>query len=98
MDFWDVAEMFPWGGHDDQIDAASLALAKLARMQILVPQPPAVLTPGKANCYAGDFAPLRGRGGATGLDGDHGFCRADQAGSTCPERKRKGWRGRGTTG
>jgi hypothetical protein len=29
-DFLDEAEIFPYGAHDDQVDAASLALAKLA--------------------------------------------------------------------
>jgi predicted phage terminase large subunit-like protein len=33
-DFLDEAEIFPHGAHDDQIDAASLALAKLARASV----------------------------------------------------------------
>jgi predicted phage terminase large subunit-like protein len=72
-DFLDECETFPWGSHDDQVDAASLALAKLSRMPVVVPQPPAAFDQGKSDCYAADFSPRHRRVGATGLDSDYGF-------------------------
>jgi predicted phage terminase large subunit-like protein len=45
-EFLDEAEIFPFGRHDDQVDAASLALAKLAWIGSIVPQEPIVLTRG----------------------------------------------------
>jgi predicted phage terminase large subunit-like protein len=50
-DFLDEAEMFPFGVHDDQIDGATLAFAKLSRswMGAEVEQGPCVLTAGRGD-------------------------------------------------
>jgi predicted phage terminase large subunit-like protein len=52
--FLDEAEIFPFGAHDDQVDAASLALSQLGWTGVAVPQPPEVLIPGRVaeGCYA----------------------------------------------
>jgi predicted phage terminase large subunit-like protein len=49
-DFLDEAELFPFGAHDDQVDAASLALSKLGWVQAFDPdcEGACVLLPGKA--------------------------------------------------
>jgi predicted phage terminase large subunit-like protein len=51
-DFLDEAELFPLGRHDDQIDAASLALSKLAAgVGDTTDFWPEVLVRGKADCF-----------------------------------------------
>jgi predicted phage terminase large subunit-like protein len=59
-DFLDEAEVFPYGPHDDIVDCASLAFAKLASRQRTHPQNlPAVLVAGRANVYGdGTSQPL----------------------------------------
>jgi predicted phage terminase large subunit-like protein len=60
-DFLDEFELFPLGAHDDIVDAASLAAARLARTEGYLAQPPELLTPG----YEGPFGagPFVGGGG-----------------------------------
>ncbi|HKB39794.1 MAG TPA: hypothetical protein VKD72_25380 [Gemmataceae bacterium] len=50
-DFLDEVEAFPFGPHDDVVDAASLALAKLGWIQTYESEGPCQLTP----CREGGF-------------------------------------------
>jgi predicted phage terminase large subunit-like protein len=59
-DFLDEAEAFPFGRHDDQVDAASLALSRLALIEGYVSQMPEVFTRG----YESPFPDSGGGGGA----------------------------------
>jgi hypothetical protein len=67
----DEAELFPFGRHDDQIDAASLALSKLAAWPGAPASLPELLVWGKQN----DFGPavFPGRLGAQGYGGEVGM-------------------------
>jgi predicted phage terminase large subunit-like protein len=67
-DFLDEAELFPFGLHDDQVDAASLALSKLAWAPAAGPGGPVVLIPGRADPFGSDYGGMLGdRLGAQGF-------------------------------
>jgi predicted phage terminase large subunit-like protein len=67
QDFLDELEMFPFGTHDDAVDAASLALAQLAWAPSGEPQGPCLLTEGRADPFGWDYTAPRGRTGALGF-------------------------------
>jgi hypothetical protein len=69
-DFLDEVELFPLGRHDDAVDAASLALTKLAWVGAAT-GPPVLLTPGKHDPYGADYGGGTRRTGALGY-GDEG--------------------------
>jgi predicted phage terminase large subunit-like protein len=74
-DFLDEVEQFPFGGHDDQVDAASLALVKLGWVTTAEPEWPIPLTAGApaAGLFGGDAAPASGgRTGALGYGAEGG--------------------------
>jgi predicted phage terminase large subunit-like protein len=62
-DFLDEIEQFPFGKHDDAVDAASLALNKLSWVQTSLSMGPTLLVPGKDT---EDFPDRRRRTGALG--------------------------------
>jgi hypothetical protein len=50
-DFLDEAEVFPFGGHEDQIDAASMAFGALAATTPAFGETPCVLVPGREDPF-----------------------------------------------
>jgi predicted phage terminase large subunit-like protein len=50
-DFLDEVELFPLGRHEDQVDAASLAMNRLRCFQAGALLEPALLVPGKESCF-----------------------------------------------
>jgi predicted phage terminase large subunit-like protein len=71
-DFLDEVELFPFGAHDDAVDAASLALAQLAWAPSGEPQGPCVLTEGRADPFGCAYPAPRGRTGALGYGAEGG--------------------------
>jgi predicted phage terminase large subunit-like protein len=69
-DFLDEVELFPLGRHDDAVDAASLALTKLAWVGASTGWPE-LLVPGRRDAYGPEYGGGAGRSGALGY-GDEG--------------------------
>ena len=69
-DFLDEVELFPLGRHDDAVDAASLALTKLAWVGVTTGWPE-LLVPGRRDSYGPEYGGGSGRTGALGY-GDEG--------------------------
>jgi predicted phage terminase large subunit-like protein len=69
-DLLDELELFPFGSHDDQVDAASLALTRLAWVGTGTGEGPVRLDAGRGD----PFADVRGRaGGALGYGAEGGW-------------------------
>jgi predicted phage terminase large subunit-like protein len=64
--FLDELELFPFGRHDDQADAASLALAKLGWVQPGEPAGPVLLTAGRQDPCGSGYGGAAPRTGALG--------------------------------